>query len=201
MGDGIEAIRQIHAFGEYNSLLIAIYVAVLLTLGKIAINKLSEIWGIETKANLYKKAQEARIESLEKAVRDLKKELDNREDELYKKQKGYHEQSIQIRNDLKKNQEGLINQISDLSQMMSSFIDTQNDRTVASFRSSLWRMHKDFTSQGYVTPDGLKTFMEMGKLYEASGGNDVYHEKLLPEVESLEIHYPDGSIYSQRGGI
>lgn len=201
MGDGIEAIRQIHAFGEYNSLLIAIYVAVLLTLGKIAINKLSEIWGIETKANLYKKAQEARIESLEKAVRDLKKELDNREDELYKKQKGYHEQSIQIRNDLKKNQEGLSNQISDLSQMMSSFIDTQNDRTVASFRSSLWRMHKDFTSQGYVTPDGLKTFMEMGKLYEASGGNDVYHEKLLPEVESLEIHYPDGSIYSQRGGI
>ena len=201
MGDGIEAIKQIHAFGEYNSLLIAIYVAVLLTLGKIAINKLSEIWGIETKANLYKKAQEARIESLEKAVRDLKKELDNREDELYKKQKGYHEQSIQIRNDLKKNQEGLSNQISDLSQMMSSFIDTQNDRTVASFRSSLWRMHKDFTSQGYVTPDGLKTFMEMGKLYEASGGNDVYHEKLLPEVESLEIHYPDGSIYSQRGGI
>ena len=201
MGDGIEAIRQIHAFGEYNSLLIAIYVAVLLTVGKIAINKLSEIWGIETKANLYKKAQEARIESLEKAVRDLKKELDNREDELYKKQKGYHEQSIQIRNDLKKNQEGLSNQISDLSQMMSSFIDTQNDRTVASFRSSLWRMHKDFTSQGYVTPDGLKTFMEMGKLYEASGGNDVYHEKLLPEVESLEIHYPDGSIYSQRGGI
>lgn len=201
MSDGIEAIKQIHAFGEYNSLLIAIYVAVLLTLGKIAINKLSEIWGIETKANLYKKAQEARIESLEKAVRDLKKELDNREDELYKKQKGYHEQSIQIRNDLKKNQEGLSNQISDLSQMMSSFIDTQNDRTVASFRSSLWRMHKDFTSQGYVTPDGLKTFMEMGKLYEASGGNDVYHEKLLPEVESLEIHYPDGSIYSQRGGI
>lgn len=201
MSDGIEAIKQIHAFGEYNSLLIAIYVAVLLTLGKIAINKLSEIWGIETKANLYKKAQEARIESLEKAVRDLKKELDNREDELYKKQKGYHEQSIQIRNDLKKNQEGLSTQISDLSQMMSSFIDTQNDRTVASFRSSLWRMHKDFTNQGYVTPDGLKTFIEMGKLYEASGGNDVYHEKLLPEVESLEIHYPDGSIYSQRGGI
>ena len=201
MSDGIEAIRQIHAFGEYNSLLIAIYVAVLLTLGKIAINKLSEIWGIETKANLYKKAQEERIETLEQAVKNLTKELDSREDNLYQKQKGYHEQSIQIRNELKKNQEGLSTQISDLSQMMSSFIDTQNDRTVASFRSSLWRMHKDFTNQGYVTPDGLKTFMEMGKLYEASGGNDVYHEKLLPEVESLEIHYPDGSIYSQRGGI
>lgn len=198
MNDGIEAIKQIHAFGEYNALLVAIYVVVLFTLGKAGINKLIEIWGIETKASLYKKAQEERIETLEQAVKDLTEELDNREDNLYQKQKGYHEQSIQIRNELKKNQEGLSTQISDLSQMMSSFIDTQNDRTVASFRSSLWRMHKDFTNQGYVTPDGLKTFMEMGKLYEASGGNDVYHEKLLPEVESLEIHYPDGSIYSQK---
>lgn len=198
MNDGIEAIKQIHAFGEYNALLVAIYVVVLFTLGKAGINKLIEIWGIETKSSLYKKAQEKRIKTLEQAVKDLTKELDNREDNLYQKQKGYHEQSIQIRNELKKNQEGLSTQISDLSQMMSSFIDTQNDRTVASFRSSLWRMHKDFTNQGYVTPDGLKTFMEMGKLYEASGGNDVYHEKLLPEVESLEIHYPDGSIYSQK---
>ena len=198
MGDGIEAIKQIHAFGEYNALLVAIYVTVLITLGKIGVTKALEVWGIETKSSLYKKAQEARMESLEKAVKDLSKELDDREDNLYQKQKGYHEQSIQIRDDLKKNQEGLSNQISDLSQMMSSFIDTQNDRTVASFRSSLWRMHKDFTIQGYVTPDGLKTFMEMGKLYEASGGNDIYHEKLLPEVESLEIHYPDGSIYSQK---
>lgn len=198
MNDGIEAIKQIHAFGEYNALLVAIYVVVLFTLGKAGINKLIEIWGIETKSSLYKKAQEKRIKTLEQAVKDLTKELDNRDDKLYQKQKGYHEQSIQIRNELKKNQEGLSTQISDLSQMMSSFIDTQNDRTVASFRSSLWRMHKDFTNQGYVTPDGLKTFMEMGKLYEASGGNDVYHEKLLPEVESLEIHYPDGSIYSQK---
>lgn len=198
MSDGIEALKQIHAFGEYNTILIAIYVVVLLTLGKVGINKLIEIWGIETKSSLYKKAQEERIETLEQAVKDLTEELDNRDDKLYQKQKGYHEQSIQIRNELKKNQEGLSTQISDLSQMMSSFIDTQNDRTVASFRSSLWRMHKDFTNQGYVTPDGLKTFMEMGKLYEASGGNDVYHEKLLPEVESLEIHYPDGSIYSQK---
>lgn len=198
MNDGIEAIKQIHAFGEYNALLVAIYVVVLFTLGKAGINKLIEIWGIETKSSLYKKAQEERIATLEQAVKDLTEELDNREDNLYQKQKDYHEQSIQIRNELKKNQEGLSTQISDLSQMMSSFIDTQNDRTVASFRSSLWRMHKDFTNQGYVTPDGLKTFMEMGKLYEASGGNDVYHEKLLPEVESLEIHYPDGSIYSQK---
>ncbi len=120
MSDGIEAIKQIHAFGEYNALLIAIYVAVLLTLGKLAIEKLIEIWGIETKSSLYKKSQEKRIETLEKAINDLTKELDDREDNLYQKQKGYHEQSIQIRDDLKKNQEGLR---SDLHEIKSLIIN------------------------------------------------------------------------------
>lgn len=120
MSDGIEAIKQIHAFGEYNALLVAIYVAVLLTLGKIAINKLTEIWGIETKSSLYKKAQEERIETLEQTVKDLTKELDNREDNLYQKQKGYHEQSIQIRNDLKKNQEGLKTDLQEIKSLIIS---------------------------------------------------------------------------------
>lgn len=120
MSDGIEAIKQIHAFGEYNALLVAIYVAVLLTLGKIAINKLTEIWGIETKSSLYKKAQEERIGTLEQAVKDLTKELDNREDNLYQKQKGYHEQSIQIRNDLKKNQEGLKTDLQEIKSLIIS---------------------------------------------------------------------------------
>lgn len=120
MSDGIEAIKQIHAFGEYNALLIAIYVAVLLTLGKAAINKLTEIWGIETKSSLYKKAQEERIESLEKTVKNLSEELDNREDNLYQKQKGYHEQSIQIRDELKDNQKGLRSDLQEIKSLIIS---------------------------------------------------------------------------------
>ena len=49
-------------------------------------------------------------------------------------------------------------------------------------------------SQGYITPDGLKTFLEMGKLYEKAGGNDIYHEKLLPDIESLEVKYTKDSV-------
>ena len=199
--DGIEAIKQVHKIGELNVLVSLLYIAIiiiaLVTIGK----KIMEILGLETKSSLYKKAQEQRIIDLEKAVKQLRNEIEDRENSLYRKQKGYHEQSIQIRDELKENQEGLSGQITELSQMMQDFINTQNDRTVASFRSSLWRMHKDFINQGHVTPDGLKTFIEMGKLYEQSGGNDIYHSKLLPEVEALEIHYPDGSIYSQKEGI
>ena len=120
MNDGIEAIKQIHAFGEYNALLVAIYVTVLLTLGRVGIKKALEIWGIETKASLYKKAQEQRIESLEKAVKDLMKEMDDREDDLYQKQKGYHEQSIQIRDKLKENQEDLKTDLQEIKSLIIS---------------------------------------------------------------------------------
>ena len=48
--------------------------------------------------------------------------------------------------------------------------------------------------QGYITPDGLKTFLEMGTLYEKAGGNDIYHEKLLPDIESLEVRYTKDNV-------
>ncbi len=39
-----------------------------------------------------------------------------------------------------------------------------------------------------------KTFLEMGKLYEDAGGNDIYHSKLLPEITALEIKYSKDDI-------
>ena len=59
-------------------------------------------------------------------------------------------------------------------------------------------MHRDFMAQGHVTPDGLKTFLEMGKLYEFCGGDDIYHEKLLPEVKALEVKYTEESIQKNK---
>lgn len=187
--DAIDAMKNIHDIGEFNVFISIVSVVALIVLVITGIQKFMDVLGLETKGSLNKKAQEERISELENRIKLLNKELDKREDNLYDKQKSYHEQSIKIRDDLRKNQEHLSKQITDFSDMMKDYISVQNDRTIASFRSSLWRMHRDFTSQGYVTADGLKTFLEMGKLYEDAGGNDIYHSKLLPEVTSLEIHY------------
>ena len=81
--------------------------------------------------------------------------------------------------------------------MLQDYIKKDNKRTIATLRTTLWQLHKSFMNQGYVTPDGLKTFTELGKVYEDAGGNDIYHDKLVPEVLSLEIRYPDGSIYKK----
>ena len=60
-------------------------------------------------------------------------------------------------------------------------------KTVATLRSQLYDLHSKFVKQGYIDKSGLKTFTELGSIYESSGGNDIYHDKLKPEVLSLPI--------------
>lgn len=130
--------------------------------------------------------------------KSLRKECERQEqiNELIRKQEEYHQQSIQIRDGLdknqqllEKNQEEIRGEITKLLDTFNAYIKSDNERTVAMLRNSLWRNHKEFTEQGYVTPEGLQTFEELGKVYEAAGGNDIFHDKLKPEVEALEIRY------------
>ena len=60
-------------------------------------------------------------------------------------------------------------------------------KTVATLRSQLYDLHSNFVKQGYIDKSGLKTFTELGSIYESAGGNDIYHDKLKPEVLSLPI--------------
>ena len=60
-------------------------------------------------------------------------------------------------------------------------------KTVATLRSQLYDLHSKFVEHGYVDKSGLKTFTELGSIYEAAGGDDIYHDKLKPEVLSLPI--------------
>lgn len=60
-------------------------------------------------------------------------------------------------------------------------------KTVATLRSQLYDLHSKFVEQGCIDKSGLKTFTELGSIYEAAGGDDIYHDKLKPEVLSLPI--------------
>ena len=71
--------------------------------------------------------------------------------------------------------------------LLEKHIESEDKRTVAILRSTLYKFHSEFMSQGYVTSDGLKTFDECGRVYEEAGGNDIFHDKLKPEVMSLPI--------------
>lgn len=64
-------------------------------------------------------------------------------------------------------------------------------KTVATLRNQLYDLHNKFVERGYVDKSGLKTFLELGKIYEDAGGDDIYHDKLKPEVMNLPISGDD----------
>ena len=61
-------------------------------------------------------------------------------------------------------------------------------KTVATLRSQLYDLHSKFVERGYIDKSGLKTFTALGSIYESAGGDDIYHDKLKPEVLALPIH-------------
>ena len=79
------------------------------------------------------------------------------------------------------------NGIDDIKWQLSERERSDKERIVATLRNQLYGLHAKFSEKGYVDSSGLKTFTELGKIYEAAGGDDIYHEKLKPEVLSLPI--------------
>lgn len=158
-------------------------------------NKVLDALGLVKKKNLFRKQREKEIAAVYSHIEEL-------QSGVVSKQEEYHQQSITIRDNLARRQDDLYEKqielkqdVKNITRMLEEYIQKDNERTIASLRTTLWRLHKEFTSQRYVTPDGLKTFRELGNVYEAAGGDDIYHEKLQPEVLALDIKYPDGSIY------
>ena len=75
--------------------------------------------------------------------------------------------------------------IDDIKEQLKEHDQKDNIKTVATLRNQLYELHSKFINQGYVDRSGLKTFLELGKIYEDAGGDDIYHEKLKPEVMKL----------------
>ena len=170
----------------------------------LGIQKALKAFGLTTKNDLYKKEQEERInrlsdrvERIDKRTQNYEQRLDEYADNFYNKQKKYHGQTLEVREELRNEQLSLKDDVHKLTELFEKYMEKDNERTVVTLRASLWRLHGEFVKQGFITPASLKIFMEMGKIYEAAGGDDIYHEKLKPEVEALEIRYPDGSIYTK----
>lgn len=85
-------------------------------------------------------------------------------------------------------------EISKISQGIDDIKDTlvqkeikDKAKTVATLRNQLYDLHGKFTERGYIDKSGIKTFLELGNIYEDAGGDDIYHDKLKPEVLCLPI--------------
>ncbi|HJA92401.1 MAG TPA: hypothetical protein H9717_04695, partial [Candidatus Eisenbergiella merdipullorum] len=181
---------------------VLVVIALVILLVPIAIegwNRFLKSLGLIQKKTLQEKQRE-------KEITEIYEKISCVQTDIVGKQAEYHAQSIEIRDGLAKDQAELRQKqkeiqadVKQMSDMLQDYIRKDDKKTIATLRTTLWQLHKGFMDQGYVTPDGLKTFKELGKVYEEAGGDDIYHDKLEPEVLSLEIRYPDGSIYEMKG--
>ena len=200
----INTIEQLDNIGWMTVITVIVLIITLLPQAVESWKKFLSTLGLISKKEIKQTAQEETIEDIKNDFENLKKEFEDYKREILDKQEVYHNQSIQIRDnlkcdqdELKNNQICILDDVKNLKDMFEQYMEIDNKRTIATLRTHLWRLHKDFTEQNFITPDGLKTFKEMGKVYEEAGGDDIYHDKLQPEVLSLEIRYPDGSIYEK----
>ena len=90
------------------------------------------------------------------------------------------------------------NEITKISKGIEDIKDTlvqkeikDNAKTVATLRNQLYDLHGKFMERGSIDKSGLKTFLELGKIYEDAGGDDIYHDKLKPEIMNLPISGDD----------
>ena len=95
---------------------------------------------------------------------------------------------------LEKHDKWQYNEISKISQGIEDIKKRLDERdvkdkakTVATLRNQLYDLHNKFIERGSIDKSGLKTFLELGKIYEDAGGDDVYHDKLKPEIMNLPI--------------
>lgn len=191
-------INALEKLFKFNPLTIILIVLLIITL----IPQIIDTWNKFINALGYKTKKSVREEEKSKELNDFKKEFEEYKEANHNEQIQRYNQSKIIRKDmldkqntLEEKQDDLKEDIKALTDMFQMYINMDNERTIAAFRTSLWKLHKDFVEQGFITPDGLKTFKEMGKIYVDAGGNDIFHEKLEPEVLALEIRYPEGNIY------
>ena len=152
---------------DYKQLLLTVALLIIaVVVVKKFLNELVGLFGIETKSMKKEREHKEEMDSIKEQLKELK---DKQSD-------------ISTRSE--ENDERINKDMSEIKELLTSHI-------VASMRSTLWRIHKETTSQGYITRSGLKTFVECGNLYTAAGGDDIYHDKLHPEILKLPVRDDD----------
>ena len=81
--------------------------------------------------------------------------------------------------------------IDDIKKQLKERDKKDSAKTIATLRNQLYGLHEKFIEHGSIDRSGLKTFLELGKIYEDAGGDDIYHDKLKPEIMNLPISGDD----------
>ena len=135
----------------------------------------------------------AAMKGLYESIGWIRKQLE----EWYKKRSAEdnaEEQTIERIETLEKNDceefkliNGLQDSLNNISDKIDKMRENQDKQSVAMCRASLNAMYPLIKDQGYLTKSQYETWFDLSSIYLESGGNHVFAEKIIPEVNNLQV--------------
>lgn len=77
--------------------------------------------------------------------------------------------------------------LSTIDGKLDDLTSNQAQEAVALTRASLNNMYPILKEQGYLTKSQYETWSNLADIYLARGGNHVFAQKIIPEIEKLEV--------------
>ena len=108
-------------------------------------------------------------EDKEKSLFEKITEIDERMDELEKR----GEQRSEEMNEIK--------------QKLDDVLEHNKQQTIIMSRGYLLTLCREVKERGYIHPDEYETFSGLATAYVDAGGNSLFRNKIIPEIEGLEI--------------
>lgn len=81
--------------------------------------------------------------------------------------------------------------LSDIKTQLEEDRERQRKNTVASVRSTLYRLYYDALQKGYTTQASVETMAELSKIYLEAGGNSVFKHKIIGEYFDIPMKEVD----------
>ncbi len=88
---------------------------------------------------------------------------------------------------LERHDQNQYEKLKDIDTKLDDIKKMNNQQTVVTTRSALLRLANELREQGYCRLDEYETFKGLASAYLAAGGNSVFKDKIIPEIEALDI--------------
>lgn len=157
----IEIFQQLNAIGWETAIVTIMLVIALVPLVVKSWNEFISVLGLKTKKSIEE-------EKNKRAIHDLVDEVNRFQQEMYDRQKEYHQQSIDIRNGLAAQQESLKLTIQEVSTALSEMRDETDQRLIKDLRTSIL----DFANSLERRERDIEEYENVFEMYED-------YEKLL----------------------
>jgi len=94
-------------------------------------------------------------------------------------------------NKLEENDENNVIELEEIKGKLNDILEHNKQQTIIMSRGFLLRLCEDIKERGYMRPDEYETFEGLSEGYIQAGGNSLFKNRIIPEIEAMEVRTGD----------